>query len=147
MKKTLIVTLMLFVSSISIFARNASDNNPVAESAFNKLFAGASDVKWSTLEGGFIQASFYWSDHRTIAYFSPDAEFLGSVRTLFFNQLPLNVMRAIDNQYGSKSVIEIREITNDEGTSYVVVVDQKEKRIKVSLDSSGGILRKEKVRK
>jgi hypothetical protein len=147
MKKTFILTLMLAVSGMSIFASPATGENPQAESAFKKQFAGAANVKWETVEGGFLQASFTWADHRTIAYFSPEAEFLGSVRNLFFSQLPLAVMRTIDREYGSQSVIEIREIMNSEGTHYSVVLDQKDKRYKLKVNAAGDITEKEKVKK
>ena len=147
MKKTLILTMMLAVSGISIFASPGPEKNPQAELAFKKQFAGASHVKWSTAEDGYLQATFVWADHRTIAYFTPNAEFAGSIRNLFLNQLPLTIMRSIEKRFGGESVIEIREITNDEGTHYSITVDQKNKRYKVKLNSAGEILQKEKIKK
>lgn len=148
MKKSfLTLTVILTVISITTFAGTTHNADPRAEKAFQQQFAGASNVKWSKVENGYLQAVFTWANHRTIAYFSPDAEFVGSVRNLLFNQLPLSVMRTIDSHFKDDVVIEIKEITNDDGTHYDLIVEQKGKKYDVKINNAGEITEKVKVKK
>jgi hypothetical protein len=146
MKKKILI-LVLTVAGISVFANPTFITDPRAEQVFKKQFFGASHVKWTKAESGYLRATFTWAGHRTIAYFSPNGEFAGSVRNLLFNQLPLTVMRAVDNQFKNNIVIEIREITNDDGTHYAIQLEQKNKKLKVKINSAGEILQQEKVKK
>ncbi len=56
------------------------------------MFAGASHVKWSEIKEGFLKVSFVWGGHRAVAFFDTDAQLIGTIRGLFFNQLPLSVI-------------------------------------------------------
>lgn len=147
MKKSfLTLTVILSVISITTFAGTTPNADPRAEKAFQQQFAGASNVKWSKVEGGYLEAFFTWADHRTIAYFTPEGEFAGSIRNLLFNQLPLSVMRTIDSYYKNDVVVEIKEITNADGTHYSVLVEQKGRQYNVKINNAGEITQKEKVK-
>jgi hypothetical protein len=147
MKKSfLIAALIVLTASISAFAR-AGDNDPRAEQAFKKHFAGASNVVWSKLAGGYLQATFTWADHRTIAFFDPSAELVGSVRNLLFNQLPLSIMKTIDREFEDNIIVEIKEITNDDGTFYSIILEQGAKKFNVKVSGAGEILSSEKIKK
>lgn len=147
MKKSfLTLTVILILISITTFAGTTPNADPRAEQTFQKQFNGASNVKWSKVEDGYLQATFTWADHRTIAYFTPDGEFAGSVRNLLFNQLPLSVMRSIDSYYKNDVVVEIKEITNADGTHYGLIVEQKGRKYNVKINNAGEITQKEKVK-
>lgn len=148
MKKSfLILSLVMTVTGISAFADPIVNTNPRAEKAFQQQFNGASHVKWDKAESGYLKATFTWADHRTIAYFTTDGEFAGSVRNLLFNQLPLTVMRAVDNQFKNNILVEIREITNNNGTYYAIQLEQNNRKYNVKINNAGEVLQKEKVRK
>ncbi len=142
----LIITLSLAVV-FSTAAAPAPADDPAVEKTFRQVFAGASNVTWSKEEGKLMKASFLWGDHHTIAYFDNNGRLLGSIRGLFFNQLPLTVIRSVNTEFEGHIVLEVREIANDEGVSYTVMTEHKDKKYKLRLDSLGGVIEKEKLKK
>lgn len=142
----LVITLSLAVV-FTTAAHPAPAEEPSVEKVFRQLFAGASNVSWSKEEGSLLKASFLWGDHHTIAYFDSNGNLLGSIRGLFFAQLPLSVIRSVNSKFGDHIVIEVREISNETGVSYTLMTEYKDKKYKLRLDSLGGVIEKEKIKK
>lgn len=142
----LAITLMLAVAFTAAAHSTPKGESPV-EKTFSQLFAGASHVSWSKEEGNFLRASFLWGDHHTIAYFDGSGRLLGSIRALFFSQLPLSVLRSFNNNFEGHIVLEIREISNEEGVSYTLVTEHKDKKYKVRLGSMGSVIEKVRIKK
>jgi hypothetical protein len=148
--KNLIVSLTaLFVTALTPALVHAADNDPRAEKLFSKQFAGAQNVKWMKLADGYLRVTFVLNGIGAETFFNADAELVGTVRNLFYNQMPLAVMQTVDNKFERASVVEVKEITNDDGTSYKVVLEQKNKKYILRLNSLGQIteLQKEKLKK
>ena len=146
MKKSfLLLPIIMALISLASFGRPAPIN-PLAEETFKKYFAGAANVNWSE-EEGYLKVTFTWADHRTIAYFNLKGELAGSVRNLFFNQLPLAVMRSIQQSFDHPVVVEIREISNEEGIYYGLSLEDGNKKFKLRVNSLGDILEKTKLKK
>ena len=147
MKKTLLLLPLLLVAiSFTTFARLNNKVDPRAEQAFKKEFVGASNVTWATT-GNFLKASFVWADHQAVAYYNNDAELIACVRGLFFNQLPLTVIRSVERNFNNAVTLEIMEITNDDGINYKMILEYKNKKYHVRLNSLGEILEQEKLKK
>lgn len=145
--KNLIVSLSVAFAVVTAPAyANSVPGEPQAEKVFATQFSGATDVKWSTLNNGYKQVIFTLNGVRAMSFFDASGELLGTMRNLFFNQLPLSVMQTIGNQYSGAVMIETKEITNSEGTSYRVGFEYKEKRYNLRLNSSGDILEQEKIK-
>ncbi len=145
-KSLLLLSLMLIGITLTTFARTQSSNDPRAEQEFEKQFAGASNVKWANEQDGYLSVSFTWAGHRTIAYFNSDGHLAGSARGLFFNQLPLNVMRSFNNQFQNSIILEIREISNAEGVRYIILLENNDKKYKIRYNNAGDLLEKEKIK-
>ncbi len=145
--KNLIVTFAVVMSMglTSSFAA-VSTSDPVIETNFARQFTGAEDVKWTSIEHGMKKVSFTLGGTRTEAYYNVDGELLGTLRNLFYSQLPLSVMQTINNKFDGGVVIEILEITNNEGTSYRVILEQKDKKYKIRVNSVGEITEQEKMK-
>ena len=141
----LLLPIILALISLTSFARNAPVN-PLAEETFKKYFAGAANVKWSE-EGGFLKVTFTWAELRTVAYFNLKGELAGSIRNLFFNQLPLAVMRSVQQSFTNPIVVEIREISNQEGIYYGLTLEDGNKKFKLRVNSLGDVLEKTKIKK
>jgi len=124
---------------------NVVDPDPEVIEAFKKEFPGAQLVNW-TEQGGFQKATFILAGHRSIAYFDQASELVGCIRDLFFDQLPIVVMKAIDKKYPSASFAEVREIHNADGTSYLLTVEFHKKKYKVRLTSEGFFTSIEKIK-
>jgi hypothetical protein len=149
MKNLILSFAIVLVTGLTPALAHAVENDPRIEKVFAQQFAGAENVKWTTLDDGYQKANFTLSGIRVEAIFSKEAEFLGAVRNLFYNQLPLAVMQNIGNKFAGAAIIEVKEITNNEGTSYRVVLEQKNKVYTLKLNSQGDITdqEKEKIKK
>jgi hypothetical protein len=143
MKNLILSFVIVLATGVAPALAHAANNDPRVEKAFTQQFAGAENVKWTTLDDGYQKANFTISGIRVEAIFSKEAEFLGAVRNLFYNQLPLAVMQTIGNKFANAVILEVTEITNNESTSYNVVLEQKNKKYTLKLNSQGEITEKE----
>jgi hypothetical protein len=147
--KNLIVSLAaVLATSLTPALASGSNDNPGAEEVFSKQFTGAENIKWTKLNDGYLKATFTFSGIRAEAFFDRDAEFVVAVRNLFYNQLPLAVMQTVGDKFAAAGIIEVKEITNNEGTSYRIMLEQKNKKYNLKLNSLGEITeqRKEKLK-
>ena len=146
MKKLIVATVALLTFGTTTILANGKDNETKTEKVFARQFAGAENVKWSDLDGGYKRVLFTLNGIGVEAYYDQDATFLGTVRNLFFNQLPLAAMQTVNKKFSDAVVIEVKEITNAEGTSFNVLLEQKDKTYNLKLNSLGYILEKEKIK-
>lgn len=147
-KRIFMLPVLMAVTAASVFATpNPDKADPRTEAIFKREFAGAHDVKWTSLKEGLQKVTFVWGGIRTIAYFNERAELVGSVRNVFYDHVPLSVVRTIGSRFSNPVVIEVTEISNPEGTSYKMILEQKNKRYQVRINSSGTILEKERIKK
>jgi|SRR5678815_1598242 hypothetical protein len=146
MKKSIIVfSAILTVITATAFVGAKPGGNP-AEATFQKEFNGATNVKWT--EGrDVISASFILSDSRIMAYFSTDGELLGTARNVLFNQLPLAVVKEINNHYGNAPVSDIIEYTSGMATYYGMYVDTPTKQLKIKISSEGDVTVEKRTKK
>ena len=138
---------VLTLTSTAAFAGNGkkAKANP-AEVTLQRNFPGATDVKWFDGKES-IGASFVLSDSRVVAFFNHDGELLGTARSVLFNQLPLAVIREINNRYGSAPIADIIEYTRDSEAFYDMLVQTPTKDLKLRISSVGDISVLEKIRK
>jgi hypothetical protein len=146
--KNLILSIAIVLSVAPAFALG-TDTDPRAEKKFSQQFVGAQNVKWTRLDEGYLRVTFVLNGIGAESFFDKDAELLGTVRNLFYSQLPLTVAQTLNNRFGEVTVIEVKEVTNGDGTSYKVVFEQKNRKYSVRLNSLGEVtdLVKEKIRK
>ena len=146
MKKFIIVfAVASTLIATTAFARPNYGDNP-AQVTFQKEFKGAEDVRWS--EGrDVISASFTLSNSRIVAYFNNEGELLGTARNVLFNQLPLAVIREINNRFASAPVYDIIEYTCGGETFYHMDVDTSTKHLKLKVASDGYISIEKKTKK
>ena len=138
MKRSIIVfSAILSVITATAFVGARPGGNP-AEATFQKEFSGATHVKWN--EGkDIISATFVLSDSRIIAYFNSEGELIGTERSVLFNQLPLNVIKEINNRYGDAPIFDIVEYTSGTETFYGMVADTPTKRLKLKISAEGDV--------
>ncbi len=138
MKRSIIVfSAILLVITATAFVGARPGGNP-AEATFQKEFSGATHVKWN--EGkDIISATFVLSDSRIIAYFTSEGELIGTERSVLFNQLPLNVVKEINNRYGDAPIFDIVEYTSGTETFYGMVADTPTKRLKLKISAEGDV--------
>ena len=146
MKRSIIVfSAILSVITATAFVGARPGGNP-AEATFQKEFSGATNVKWT--EGkDVISVSFVLSDSRIIAYFTNEGDLLGTERNVLFNQLPLAVVREINNRYGNAPIADIIEYTSGVNTFYGMYVDTPTKHLKLKISSEGEVTVEKRTKK
>ena len=146
--KNFIVSLatVLATGLTPVFA-NGTNDDPRAAKIFAKEFAGAQNIKWTRLDDGYLRVTFLLNGVAAETYFDADAELLGTIRNLFYNQLPLSVMQTVNNKFADAVIIDVKEITNSEGTTYKVTLEQKGRKYIIKLDSLGQVTGKQKLKK
>jgi len=147
MKKTILVlSLMLTVSAGTLFAGVPDPVTEVVKAAFKKEFPQAKIIGWSTT-GDYIRATFILAGFRSEAYFNDQGVLFGSIRNIFYTQLPLAVTQAIEKRYADTDVVQVSEITNGNGTRYLLDLRSEKCDYQVQFDAGGNTLAVEKQKK
>ncbi len=137
MKRVFVCMFLILTAGLAtVFANDKTNVSEKLNEAFRKEFAKAEIIKWSDI-GEYHVATFILGGGRAEAYFNTDNELVGSIRELLFYELPLVVMRSLDNRFAGADIIETREITNTEGTSYRVLLETQQKKYLVKVSASG----------
>jgi hypothetical protein len=146
--KTIILSLSLImtVGVTGALANNRITVSEQVQQSFDKEFTGAEAVNWNDA-GEYLKASFVLLGHRTEAYFNKDGELKGCVRDVFFDQLPLSVMNSLDRRFANAGIEQVREITNAEGTSYVLNLEYKDIKYQANVSAGGYISGVDRERK
>ena len=147
MKKFIVASAAaLTLITTAAFAAPEDKKNP-AEATFQKEFKGAEDVKWN--EGrDAICANFVLNSSRVEAYFDYSGELLGTARTVTFNQLPLAVIKAINNRFESSApVYNIVEYTCGTETFYHMDAETSKKHYLLKVSSDGYISVEKRTKK
>ena len=133
------MAVALLLSSFTLMANDKPSVDQKVESAFKKEFVGAEYVHWEKLENAF-QATFNFMGQRLIAYFSPDGELLSTTRYIYSNQLPLKVVRELQEEYGNLEVdTSVLEAVYDSETVYFITVRDAHKEYLLKANSSGSL--------
>ena len=145
MKKIIILFSLLLTTGLSlVFANEKFNPDQKTLDGFKKEFIAAQSVSWEK-QGDFDKATFLLSGNRVIAWFNTAGQLEGSIRDIFFDQLPLIVMTAVDKRFADAAIYSVREITKNELTSYSITLEAKNKKYTIKVGSSGTIDEVEKV--
>ena len=131
--KRLIIAAAMFVS-LSAFAGAETVNEKVLN-AFNTEFTTASEVEW-TISSGYFKASFGMNGQRVAAFYNTDGELMGLTRNIRSSQLPVRLQTSLMKNYNIYWVSDLFEVSNTDGTSYYVTLENGSK--KIVLKSSTG---------
>ena len=139
MKKIILFVSMLLTAGLStVFAASEPQPDQQVLELFKKEFTGAQNVSWEK-QDGFDKAVFTLAGTRAVAYFNTAGELEGSIRDIFFNQLPLAVMTSVDKRFDKAEYYDVREVTNASGTSYRLKLEANNKKYKIKVDAAGNI--------
>ncbi|HEV7780778.1 MAG TPA: hypothetical protein VGO58_05910 [Chitinophagaceae bacterium] len=135
--KKIIVTLVIAVSSLSVFAGTTSNEENVNQkvlTAFKTEFTSAKDVEW-TVSSGYYKATFVYNERYVFAYYSENGELLGLTRYLSPLDLPLALQNNLKKNYESYWVSDLFEAVKSDETHYYITVENAD--TKLVLRSSG----------
>ena len=147
MKNLLVTFAVVLATGVAPVLADGKDTDPKTEAVFARQFAGAENVRWTVVDSDHKKVTFTLGGTRAEAYFNDEGELLGTIRNIFYSKLPLLVMQSINSRYADPVIIEVKEITNNDGTSYRVVFEQKNKKYSLKLNSMGDVTSTDKIRK
>ena len=139
MKKTILalfVSLSLFASVA--FAREDPNIDPKILSAFQKEFSFAQNVVWQD-KGELVQVNFSLHDHGFVAWYNENAELVSTARNILYMQLPLSVIKTLQQNYADASLSGIVEYTHDNETFYHITAEVKKKKFLLKATPYGTI--------
>lgn len=123
----MILAVMISISTTTVFA-SEDVVSPWVLKAFKTEFVSAQEVDWTT-GSTFYRAAFTINGQRVFAYYGIDGDFLGLTRYITSLQLPIGLQTSIKKYYADLWISDLFEISNNEGTSYYVTLEDADKKI------------------
>lgn len=134
--KFLVTTLIALFSLVSTKS-NASDDINVSSAviaSFKSSFKNASDVAWK-MTSNYYKADFSLNGQYVAAYYDANATLVAVTRNITSFQLPITLQNKLKATYESYWISELFELSDDNGTSYYVTVEDGDS--KITLKSAG----------
>jgi hypothetical protein len=143
MKHFLLTLAVLLSLSISSFADDVKVSSVVLES-FNSSFKKAKEVNWS-VKSNLYKASFVLDGQYITAFYDFEDRLLAMTRNLSSSQLPISLQASLKEEEGFW-ISELFEVSNDEGTSYYVKLENADTMLvlKATANSSWTTYQKER---
>jgi hypothetical protein len=147
MKKLLLALSMILTIGLSATPANDETKvDPRVISAFQKEFWFAKNANWDVSEG-YTRVRFSLNDQGFIAWYNTDAELVRTARNILYMQLPLSVIKSLEEKFGNADLLEITEVTKDNITSYYLQVEENNKKYSLEASPSGSITIIKKTKK
>ena len=147
MKKLLLALSMIL--TIALSATPVYENpkiDPKVISAFQKEFSFAKNASWETSDG-ISQVRFSINDQSFIAWYNEDAELVRTARNILYMQLPLSVIKVLEEKFADADISEITEVTKETITTYYVQAEDKNKKYFLEVSPSGNITIIKRIKK
>jgi hypothetical protein len=134
--KRLLVTLTIALSfvSLSSFAKSGDDVSPKAIESFNSSFKNATEVYW-TISENYFKANFVLNGRYVSAFYDAQGKMIALTTNISSLQLPIALQADLKKHYDCYWISDVMEISNEEGTSYYMTVENAETQL--ILKSSG----------
>ena len=131
--KKIIIMLAIAISSLTAFAGEENVSATVLNS-FNKEFKGAKDVQW-TNTNDYYKAAFVFNGQNVNAFYQLDGGVIAMTRNISSLELPISLQANLKNNYSKYWISDLFEVSNQEGTSYYITMENADS--KIVLKSSG----------
>ena len=130
MKKVLLSIATVLMMGVSAFAANNDDGiaNQLAVRSFKKDFVSAKNIVWEQKEA-YTRATFSLNGQILFAYYNNNGELQAVVRNITSDQLPINLLASLKNEYNDCWITDLFEMSSDDQTSYYVTLETSEKKI------------------
>ncbi|MCF3110464.1 hypothetical protein LL912_16885 [Niabella sp. CC-SYL272] len=146
----LTAVLSLGLNAMAAVPSNPTVTNPTVNEkvikTFNQVFSDARDVQWATT-ATYSQASFRSGSVATRVMIDNNGTLIRTIRYYKANELPSHVLYQIRKQYEGKDIAGVTEVSNSEGTSYHLIVNDSRNLYKVTVDHSGTITQEAKYKR
>jgi len=146
MKKLFLALSMILAIGLSAKPLDEKKVDPRILSAFQKEFWFAKEANWDITDD-LSRVRFSLNDQGFIAWYNTDAELICTARNLLYMQLPLSVIKSLEEDYRNAELSEITEVTKDNATTYYLKAEDKNRKYLLQASPSGSITRLKKTKK
>jgi hypothetical protein len=133
--KKIIIMLAIAISSFTAFAGEENVSSTVLN-AFNKEFAGAKDVQWTTTSD-YYKAAFVFNGQNINAFYHLDGELLGLTRNITSLELPISLQTNLKNNYSKYWISDLFELSNNDGTNYYITLESADSKVVLKSNGTG----------
>ena len=133
--KKIIIMLAVAISSLTAFAGEENVSSTVLNS-FNKQFAGAKEVQW-TSTNDYYKAAFVYNGQNVNAFYQLDGGLIAMTRNISSLELPISLQTNLKNNYSKYWISDLFEVSNNEGTSYYITIENAETKIILKSNDTG----------
>jgi hypothetical protein len=135
MKKMIMaMAIITFTFGNGVFAGEKEIDKRVQQ-AFEKEFAGATDVHWYEYPE-FIKVSFTYDDLYLIACYNSDGEKLALIRNILVSVLPLKLQINFKAEYQDYWVSLLYELSDKNGTQYNLTLENAQRIVYLRSDGN-----------
>lgn len=136
--KKFFVTAALAIGLVSMsFASDVKIHKRV-QSAFQKEFATAFNPRWESVGSGILHVTFTQNSEVMDAYYNEEGQLISVARYVSREQLPMLVTKTINERLGSAELSQIRELVNENETSYLVTAKKENGTVVARIYTTGG---------
>src|ERR1700759_2951466 len=130
MKKKIISMLAAFVLITgTLFANSGTNTVPVSVSdAFHQNFSQARDIRWEAL-GSYYKVTFRDMSKTMYAFYSDEADFMGSALNTLSDKLPDSLQAGLKNWLQNYWITDLAKYQVAGKVGYLVTLDNAEKKI------------------
>ena len=139
MKKILLaLSIVLTIGLSGALANEETKIDPKVLSAFQKEFSFAKNVSWIS-DKELSQVRFSLNDQGFVAWYNADAELISVERNILYMQLPLSVIKSLEEKYSKADFFSITEVTRNYETTYYIIAEEKNKKLLLQATPSGSL--------
>ncbi|MFI5154253.1 MAG: hypothetical protein ACHQET_13015 [Chitinophagales bacterium] len=137
MKKAILaMAVILVVGLTSAFASSSEEINQRAVASFNSEFVNAKNVSWQN-EKRFVKVTFTLMNQVMFGYYSNETgQLLAVVRNILSDQLPINLLTNLKNNYGDHWVSSLFEVAKEDHTSYYTTIESADETLVLQSNGS-----------
>lgn len=121
-------TLVTTFFAKSSFANDGAAIEPEVLKSFQATFAAAKNADWTVTED-LYKVQFALNDQRITAFYQKDGTMAAITRNISPMQLPVSLHTTLKNDYKSYWVVELFELSNEEGVQYYVTLENADSKV------------------
>lgn len=133
-KIALAIALVLTMVSTSFANTTNDDHNTAVTASFHKDFKKA-ELLTSETEKDYTKLTFKMNDMVLFAFYSEEGQLLAVTRNIKSNQLPINLLIQVKQDYANYWISELFEFNSDGTNAYYITLENADSSI--TLRSSG----------
>lgn len=138
MKNKILLGVFVLITGISsAFANGKEDVNERIIKSFQKEFAGAQQVQWSTTKD-YVRAIFTLNEQVVTAYYSPDGSLLGVSRNIVAGQLPISLFTDLKKNYTNYWISDLFEMATNNDNVYYVTLESSDHKLVLKSNGTNG---------